>query len=102
LRKDRDEESTALAALGRLHATGVTVDWAAVLDGTGARPVDLPTYAFQRRRYWPETTAVTAADPRSAGVDAAEHPLLGAVVALPDSGGVVLTGRLSVEAQPWL
>ncbi|MEU4310165.1 SDR family NAD(P)-dependent oxidoreductase, partial [Streptomyces rochei] len=102
LRKDRDEEGTALAALGRLHVTGVTVDWAAVLDGTGARAVDLPTYAFQRRRYWPETTAVTAADPRSAGVDAAEHPLLGAVVALPDSGGVVLTGRLSVEAQPWL
>ncbi|MFE1107868.1 SDR family NAD(P)-dependent oxidoreductase, partial [Streptomyces rochei] len=102
LRKDRDEEGTALAALGRLHVTGVTVDWAAVLDGTGARAVDLPTYAFQRRRYWPETTAVTAADPRSAGVDAAEHPLLGAVVTLPDSGGVVLTGRLSVEAQPWL
>ncbi|MFJ7041658.1 SDR family NAD(P)-dependent oxidoreductase, partial [Streptomyces rochei] len=102
LRKDRDEEGTALAALGRLHVTGVTVDWAAVLDGTGARAVDLPTYAFQRRRYWPETTAVTAADPKSAGVDAAEHPLLGAVVALPDSGGVVLTGRLSVEAQPWL
>ncbi|MDN3251085.1 acyltransferase domain-containing protein, partial [Streptomyces sp. ZSW22] len=53
LRKDRDEEGTALAALGRLHATGVTVDWAAVLDGTGARAVDLPTYAFQHQRYWP-------------------------------------------------
>ncbi|NSL43134.1 polyketide synthase dehydratase domain-containing protein, partial [Streptomyces sp. 8P21H-1] len=102
LRKDRDEEGTARAALGRLHTTGVSVDWSAVLDGTGARAVDLPTYAFQRQRYWPETTAVTAADPRSAGVDAAEHPLLGAVVSLPDSGGVVLTGRLSVETQPWL
>ncbi|MEV5100114.1 SDR family NAD(P)-dependent oxidoreductase, partial [Streptomyces rochei] len=102
LRKDRDEEGTALAALGRLHVTGVTVDWAGFFAETGARAVDLPTYAFQRRRYWPETTAVTAADPRSAGVDAAEHPLLGAVVTLPDSGGVVLTGRLSVEAQPWL
>ncbi|MBQ1101296.1 polyketide synthase dehydratase domain-containing protein, partial [Streptomyces sp. b94] len=102
LRKDRDEESAALAALGQLHTTGLTADWATVLDGTDARAVDLPTYAFQRQRYWPETTTVTAADPRSAGVDAAEHPLLGAVVSLPDSGGVVLTGRLSVEAQPWL
>ncbi|WP_437113398.1 SDR family NAD(P)-dependent oxidoreductase, partial [Streptomyces griseoviridis] len=102
LRKDRDERNTALAALGRLHTTGVTVDWAGFFDGAGARAVDLPTYAFQRSRYWPEATVAATADPRSAGVDAADHPLLGAVVTLPDSGGVVLTGRLSVEAQPWL
>ncbi|MBU7600896.1 SDR family NAD(P)-dependent oxidoreductase, partial [Streptomyces sp. P38-E01] len=102
LRKDRDEETTALAALARLHATGLAVDWAGFFAAAGARAVDLPTYAFQRERYWPAVTAPTAADPRSAGVDAADHPLLGAVVTLPDSGGVVLTGRLSVEAQPWL
>ncbi|WP_434095081.1 SDR family NAD(P)-dependent oxidoreductase, partial [Streptomyces albidoflavus] len=102
LRKDREETSTALAALARLHTVGAEVKWTGFFAGTAARTVDLPTYAFQKRRFWPETTVRAAADPGSAGVDAADHPLLGAVVSLPDSGGVVLTGRLSVEAQPWL
>ncbi|RZD89467.1 hypothetical protein C0Q64_29805, partial [Streptomyces albidoflavus] len=91
LRKDREETSTALAALARLHTVGAEVKWTGFFAGTAARTVDLPTYAFQKRRFWPETTARAAADPRSAGVDAADHPLLGAVVSLPDSGGVVLT-----------
>ncbi|MEX5637772.1 SDR family NAD(P)-dependent oxidoreductase, partial [Parafrankia sp. FMc2] len=55
LRRDRDETSTALTALARLHVHGVTVDWARVFDGTGATQMaELPTYAFQRRRFWPE------------------------------------------------
>ncbi|MFE1138580.1 SDR family NAD(P)-dependent oxidoreductase, partial [Streptomyces mutabilis] len=105
LRKDRDEESTALAALGQLHATGVTVDWAAVLDGTGACPVDLPTYAFQHQRYWPADAPTRAGDMRSAGLGVAGHPLLGATVELAGTeggDGVVLTGRLSTQSHPWL
>ncbi|MFE0937239.1 SDR family NAD(P)-dependent oxidoreductase, partial [Streptomyces mutabilis] len=105
LRKDCDEESTALAALGQLHATGVTVDWATVLDGTGARPVDLPTYAFQHQRYWPADAPTRAGDMRSAGLGVAGHPLLGATVELAGTeggDGVVLTGRLSTQSHPWL
>ncbi|PAM97139.1 beta-ketoacyl synthase, partial [Streptomyces sp. Alain-F2R5] len=105
LRKDCDEESTALAALGQLHATGVTVDWATVLDGTGARPVDLPTYAFQHQRYWPADAPTRAGDMRSVGLGVAGHPLLGATVELAGTeggDGVVLTGRLSTQSHPWL
>src|ERR1035441_2825233 len=47
-----------LSALARVHVQGITVDWAAVLGG-GQR-VDLPTYAFQRQRYWPEARPVLA------------------------------------------
>ncbi|MFJ9953492.1 SDR family NAD(P)-dependent oxidoreductase, partial [Kitasatospora sp. NPDC091207] len=50
------------AAVGRLWAAGVPVDWAAVLPG--GRRVGLPTYAFQRDRYWPDpVVAPEPADP---------------------------------------
>ncbi|MEU9942880.1 type I polyketide synthase [Streptomyces lavendulae] len=52
LRRDRPEPATAFGALGRLHVRGVKVDWAALGADTPGTAVDLPTYPFQRRRYW--------------------------------------------------
>ncbi|MEV7546952.1 type I polyketide synthase, partial [Streptomyces sp. NPDC089915] len=101
LRGDRPEETAVLTALARLHVEGTPVDWTAVLAGRGAHRVDLPTYAFQRERYWLET-GPAAGDLASAGLGSAGHPLLGAAVALADGEGLVLTGRLSLTAQPWL
>ncbi|MBI0295263.1 hypothetical protein JBE04_12480 [Streptomyces sp. PRKS01-29] len=54
LRRHRDEVSALTGALAELSVRGVTVDWSSVLDGRGGGRVDLPTYAFQRERYWPE------------------------------------------------
>ena len=98
LRRDDGGLGRLLASLAQAYVHGVPVDWAAVLGG--GRRVDLPTYAFQRRRYWPRPGR--AADVRSAGLGALGHPLLGAVVELAGDRGLVLTGRLSVQAQPWL
>ncbi|WP_371617126.1 SDR family NAD(P)-dependent oxidoreductase [Streptomyces sp. NBC_00454] len=100
-RRGRPETETLLAALGVLYSTGRAVDWEAVFDGTGARRVDLPTYAFQRERFWLEGSSA-AGDVTGAGLAGAEHPLLGAVTHLPGSGGVLATGLLSVRTHPWL
>ena len=101
LRADRPEPATALTALAAAHAHGAEVDWHRVFAGTGARTVGVPTYAFQRERYWMAAPSPTG-DPRATGLVAGEHPLLGAVLALPETGGTVLTGWLSLETQPWL
>ncbi|MEV5414526.1 beta-ketoacyl synthase N-terminal-like domain-containing protein, partial [Thermopolyspora sp. NPDC052614] len=80
-----------------LYAHGVPVAWDIPDAGT---PCDLPTYPFQRRRYW--LNPPTVADVAAAGLAAAGHPLLSAIVEPADDGGLVLTGRLSVRDQPWL
>ncbi|MGZ4583085.1 MAG: SDR family NAD(P)-dependent oxidoreductase, partial [Mycobacterium sp.] len=100
--RDRPEVDSLLLAAGRLFAAGVGVDWAATFTGLGARRVDLPTYAFQRRRYWLPPESAGLRDVGSVGLAGTGHGLLGAVVQRPDSGGVVLTGRLSAAAQSWL
>ncbi|MEV4616966.1 SDR family NAD(P)-dependent oxidoreductase [Kitasatospora sp. NPDC049258] len=61
----------------------------------------LPTYPFQRRRYWLETATRTA-DAGGLGLGAVTHPILGAAVAPAGSAGVLLTGSLSLTTHPWL
>jgi polyketide synthase 1/15 len=102
LGKNRPEVAALTGAAGQLFATGVQVNWSALFTGSGARRVDLPTYAFQRRQFWSTPTAAKPADVAGLGLIEAEHPLLSAVVERPDSGGIVLTGRLSLADQPWL
>ncbi len=101
LRGDRPEPATLLAALGAVHVAGADVDWSVLFAGTEAKRVPLPTYAFQRERFWVEVRAA-AGDVSAAGLGTADHPLLGASVALAGADERLLTGLLSLEDHPWL
>ncbi|EWM68905.1 polyketide synthase [Micromonospora sp. M42] len=102
LRRDGHGPRQLLANLGELHVAGVPVDWSRVFAGSGATPVDLPTYAFQRDRFWPVLDRSATGDVSGAGLGAAGHGLLGAAVRLAGDDEVVLTGRLSASTHPWL
>ncbi|MER7764729.1 type I polyketide synthase, partial [Streptomyces sp. NPDC097619] len=71
----RTPEAEAFAGfLGQAHVIGAGVDWDAFYAGTGVRRVDLPTYAFQRERYWLPPVAGSAARPVEWVTSAATDP----------------------------
>jgi NADPH:quinone reductase-like Zn-dependent oxidoreductase/short-subunit dehydrogenase/acyl carrier protein len=103
LRPGTPAARSVVAALSQVHVHGGSVDWAGMLRRAGGQRTALPTYAFQRQRFWPQPVALAVAgDVASAGLSAAGHPLLGAAVELADGDGIVLTGRLSALSHPWL
>jgi rifamycin polyketide synthase module 4/5/6 len=63
--------------------------------------VQLPTYAFDHEHYWIQRTK-SATPAGSSGPVESGHPLLGAVVELPHSDGLVFTSRWSLRSHPWL
>ncbi|MFC0071593.1 type I polyketide synthase [Umezawaea endophytica] len=92
LRRDDGGADRMTRSLAEAHVQGAPVDWAPLFAGTTSRRIPLPTYAFQRERYWLGPAVPTG--PSS-------HPLLGTLVELA-GGGTVLTGVLSPATSPWL
>ncbi|WP_345639030.1 SDR family NAD(P)-dependent oxidoreductase [Streptomyces thinghirensis] len=101
LRRDEGSAKRVLKSLAELHVRGAETAREAPFAATGAQRIDLPTYAFQREHYW-HAEAPGTGDMAAAGLDTAGHPLVGAVVPLPGSGGVLATGRLAPATSPWL
>ncbi|MGQ5640278.1 SDR family NAD(P)-dependent oxidoreductase [Streptomyces sp. EWL5.16] len=99
LRRDEGGLARLYQSAAEAFVAGLAVSWEAAFPDPDGRWVELPTYAFQRQRYWLNTPAETT----TAGTS--DHPLLDAVIDLPgdgEPGGVVGSGRLSLERHPWL
>ncbi|MER6186051.1 SDR family NAD(P)-dependent oxidoreductase, partial [Streptomyces sp. NPDC001652] len=81
-----------LTSLAEAHVRGAAVDWTPAFPGAAA--VHLPTYAFQRQRYWMDS----ATPARAVG----DHPLAATVVRLADTDGALLSGTLTRRTAPWI
>ncbi|MCH9731294.1 MAG: SDR family NAD(P)-dependent oxidoreductase, partial [Actinomycetia bacterium] len=96
LRKGVGDRRQIADAVAAAYVAGHRPDFAA-MHRQARRKLELPTYPFQRRRFWPRTSGVVGSDINGAGVSG----ILGSEKALA-SGDRIYTSRLSVKSQPWL
>ncbi|MEU6737478.1 type I polyketide synthase [Streptomyces physcomitrii] len=88
-------------ALAHVYAHGLNPNWGH--SAPAAHPYALPTYPFQRQRLWLRSaTAASGGKPDALGLAESGHPLLGAALELAEGEGLVLTGRIGLDTQPWL
>src|SRR5262249_12140091 len=97
LRHGRDEWQTLLSSLARLYVAGAPVEWSAFDRDYPRRKVSLPTYPFQRRRYWPAQGMR-----RHGGSGPAPHPLLGPMTRSAAEGAFLFDTTLSRFEPAWL
>ncbi|WP_131761391.1 type I polyketide synthase [Actinomadura fibrosa] len=103
LRRDHGGSEQMVRALAGAFTAGAGVDWTRCFPADPPpRVVDLPTYAFQRERYWLTRERGGTADAADLGLAPTGHPVLGAAFEPADGGGRVLTGRVARRRQPWL
>ncbi|WP_307784512.1 SDR family NAD(P)-dependent oxidoreductase [Streptomyces sp. S-9] len=94
LRRDTGENLALLRGLAALHVSGGTVDWTALPTLRTHAQVDLPTYAFQRTRYWPTVDPQAAATAASAARTSSADDAFWSIV--EETNPQELAGRLSV------
>jgi amino acid adenylation domain-containing protein len=102
LRRDEGGLRRLLASVAEVHVAGGEPDLGRHLSGCGPRLVELPAYAFQRKRFWMAPAAGTAVAALPSGPSGLGHPFLGAVHHHPEHEGLQFTGQLALDTHPWL
>ncbi|WP_225732612.1 polyketide synthase dehydratase domain-containing protein, partial [Nocardia sp. JCM 34519] len=102
LRRDQHSAASFVRSAAQAWTHGLPVQWDTLIPEAEPIPAHiLPTYAFDRRRYWVQR-GNTGGDVRQVGQQTLTHPVLGAVVEVPGTLPItVLTGQLHLARQPW-
>jgi acyl transferase domain-containing protein len=97
LRRGRDERLQMGSSLAQLYVSGAALRWDAIADAPSARRIVLPTYPFQRERYWGLNEGAARV------TDYSGHPLLGERRELASAPGACLWQReIGFDSHPWL
>ncbi|WP_329101434.1 type I polyketide synthase [Micromonospora sp. NBC_01699] len=99
LRRNRDDWQQMMTAVATLYTRGVDLDWKSVTGGVSTASVDLPTYPFQRQRYWASVAPRQNANPPAEG---GTHPLLGRNLTSPALASTVFETTLAPASHPLL
>jgi amino acid adenylation domain-containing protein/thioester reductase-like protein len=95
----KDDASVVQQSLAQLHVLGVPVDWRGYFEPFGGNRVALPTYAFQRERFWVEPTPS-----REIGVGRSDtgHVLLGGGVRIAGTQMSLFTSTVTAAEPIWV
>ena len=104
LHPQKDDWQQMLSSLGQLYVKGVDVDWSGFKGDYCFNKVILPTYPFQRQRYWVETptSQITSASASQANQLVKLHPLLNKKFQSPLSADIFFESNFSTKALPFL
>lgn len=102
LRQGKSDWEQILESLAALHVRGVAINWSGFHQDYSHRRVELPTYPFQRQKYWIEAPASDSVQRSVNAPHAALHPLLGQRLRLPLSPEIRFETRLSLHSPPYI
>ncbi|GAJ81278.1 hypothetical protein NBRGN_037_00380 [Nocardia brasiliensis NBRC 14402] len=100
MRPRRSESRTLLTALATAYVGGAPVTWSPGPPAS-TRRLELPTYPFERQRYWVERAPSVPAG-GDCGLVPDRHPLFAAALELAEGTGSLFVGSWTASTQPWL
>jgi acyl transferase domain-containing protein/NAD(P)-dependent dehydrogenase (short-subunit alcohol dehydrogenase family)/acyl carrier protein len=112
MKRDQGTRERFMAAVGEAYVQGHSIDWSGLrspADSWHAGSVELPTYPFERQRYWlPMEMGMEIGHARTASAEKPAtlvkdggHPWISSVIETAD-GTVIMAGQLSIRSHPWL